>query len=100
MMVCLVPNDARGADAGRGGEGSRTLAEEAVVGRDRWEADGLRDVVCDDTLKVLVDPGTVSVADETGLLKQGKASCGAGWQYRHFSVRSANSHGRQQSCQA
>ena len=55
--------------------------QQAILGRGRWEADALRDVVRDYALEVLADPDAVLVIDETGFLKQGKASCGAGRQY-------------------
>jgi len=41
----------------------------------------LRDVVRDYALETLVDPDAVLVIDETGFLKQGKASCGVARQY-------------------
>ena len=50
--------------------------QQAVLGRGRWEADALRDVVRDYALEVLADPNGVLVVDETGFLKQGKSSCG------------------------
>ena len=53
----------------------------AVLGRGRWEADTLRDVVRDYALETLADPDAVLVLDETGFLKQGKASCGVHRQY-------------------
>src|ERR671915_2386307 len=55
--------------------------QQAILGRGRWEADALRDVVRDYALEALADPDAVLVADETGFLKQGKASCGVGRQY-------------------
>src|SRR3978361_1556043 len=55
--------------------------QQAVLGRGRWEADALRDVVRDYALETLADPDAVLVLDETGFLKQGKASCGVGRQY-------------------
>src|SRR5689334_7877162 len=55
--------------------------QQAVLGRGRWEADALRDVVRDYALEVLTDPAAVLVLDETGFLKQGKASCGVARQY-------------------
>jgi SRSO17 transposase len=55
--------------------------QQAVLGRGRWEADALRDVVRDYALEVLADPHAVLVVDETGFLKQGKSSCGVGRQY-------------------
>jgi SRSO17 transposase len=47
----------------------------------RWEADALRDIVRDYALETLADPDAVLVFDETGFLKQGKASCGVARQY-------------------
>src|SRR3954466_15423675 len=55
--------------------------QQAILGRGRWEADVLRDIVRDYALEALADPDAVLVIDETGFLKQGKASCGVGRQY-------------------
>ena len=55
--------------------------QQAILGRSRWEADALRDVVRAYALEVLADPAAVLVIDETGFLKQGKSSCGVGRQY-------------------
>jgi SRSO17 transposase len=55
--------------------------QQAILGRGRWDADALRDVVRDYALETLADPEAVLVIDETGFLKQGKASCGVGRQY-------------------
>ena len=55
--------------------------QQAILGRGRWDADGLRDIVGDYALETLADPDAVLVLDETGFLKQGKASCGVGRQY-------------------
>lgn len=55
--------------------------QQAILGRGRWEADSLRDVVRDHALETLADPDAVLVIDETGFLKQGHASCGVGRQY-------------------
>ena len=68
-------------DAGRGGGRSRPMAPAGHPGRGRWDADALRDVVRDYALETLADPDAVLVIDETGFLKQGKASCGVGRQY-------------------
>src|SRR5215212_3777565 len=56
--------------------------QQAILGRGRWEADALRDIVRGYALETLADPDAVLVIDETGFLKQGKASCGVGRQYR------------------
>ncbi len=55
--------------------------QQAILGRGRWEADAMRDVVREYALETLSDRDAVLVIDETGFLKQGKASCGVGRQY-------------------
>jgi SRSO17 transposase len=55
--------------------------QQAILGRGRWEADDLRDLVRDYALETLAGPDAVLVIDETGFLKQGKASCGVARQY-------------------
>ena len=55
--------------------------QQAILGRGRWNADDLRDIVRDYALETLADPDAVLVIDETGFLKQGKASCGVSRQY-------------------
>jgi SRSO17 transposase len=55
--------------------------QQAVLGRAVWEADALRDVVRDYVVETLGAPDAVLVIDETGFLKQGKASCGVACQY-------------------
>ncbi|OSP53498.1 IS701 family transposase [Pseudoruegeria sp. SK021] len=55
--------------------------QQAILGRGCWDADSLRDIVRDYALETLADPDAVLVIDETGFLKQGKASCGVGRQY-------------------
>lgn len=55
--------------------------QQAVLGRTFWNADALRDVVRDYALESLAEPDATLVIDETGFLKQGKASCGVGRQY-------------------
>jgi SRSO17 transposase len=55
--------------------------QQAVLGRGRWDADALRDIVVDYALETLAHADAVLVIDETGFLKQGRASCGVGRQY-------------------
>jgi SRSO17 transposase len=55
--------------------------QQAILGRGRWEADALRDVVRDYAVESLADQDAVLVLDETGFLKQGKSSCGVARQY-------------------
>jgi SRSO17 transposase len=55
--------------------------QQAILGRGRWEADALRDMVRDYALETLADEDAVLVIDETGFLKQGKSSCGVARQY-------------------
>jgi SRSO17 transposase len=55
--------------------------QQAVLGRGRWEADALRDLVRDYVVETLADRDAVLVLDETGFLKQGSASCGVARQY-------------------
>src|SRR6059058_179385 len=55
--------------------------QQAILGRGHWEADALRDLVRDYALEALADAEAVLVIDETGFLKQGKASCGVARQY-------------------
>src|SRR5215472_2370999 len=55
--------------------------QQALLGRDRWDADALRDMVREYVIEHLADADAVLVVDETGFLKQGKASCGVARQY-------------------
>jgi len=55
--------------------------QQALLGRDRWDADALRDMVCEYVIEHLADDDAVLVIDETGFLKQGKSSCGVARQY-------------------
>jgi len=55
--------------------------QQAILGRGRWDADQLRDIVRDYVVEHLADKDAVLVIDETGFLKQGNASCGVARQY-------------------
>lgn len=55
--------------------------QQAILGRGRWDADALCDIVGEYALETLADETAVLVIDETGFLKQGKASCGVARQY-------------------
>src|SRR3546814_697484 len=55
--------------------------QQAILGRGRWDSDALRDIVRDYVVEALGADDAVLVIDETGFLKQGKASCGVGRQY-------------------
>ena len=66
--------------------------QQALLGRDRWDADALRDMVRGYVMEHLADDNAVLVVDETGFLKQGKASCGVA---RHYT----GSAGKITNCQ-
>jgi SRSO17 transposase len=55
--------------------------QQAILGRGRWDADGLCEIVREYALETLADQEAVLIIDETGFLKQGKASCGVARQY-------------------
>ncbi|MHC1948373.1 IS701 family transposase [Bradyrhizobium sp. UFLA06-06] len=55
--------------------------QQAILGRGQWDADALRDIVREYALETPGDEDAVLVIDETGFLKQGKASCGVARQY-------------------
>jgi SRSO17 transposase len=55
--------------------------QQAILGRGRWDADALRDIVRAYVVENLAAADAVLVIDETGFLKQGKASCGVARQY-------------------
>src|SRR5665213_1993707 len=55
--------------------------QQALLDRGRWDGDALRDLVRDYVVERLAHDDAVLVIDETGFLKQGKASCGVSRQY-------------------
>ena len=55
--------------------------QQALLGRGRWDADALRDIVRDYVVEHLATDDAVLVIDETGFLKQGRTSCGVSRQY-------------------
>jgi len=55
--------------------------QQAILGRGRWDADALRDLVRDYVVEHLAADDAVLVIDETGFLKQGRSSCGVSRQY-------------------
>lgn len=55
--------------------------QQAILGRGRWDADALRDVVRDYVVEHLAADDAVLVIDETGFLKQGRSSSGVSRQY-------------------
>lgn len=64
--------------------------QQAILGRRDWDADALRDIVRDYVIENLADNDAVLVIDETGFLKQGKASCGVARQYIGSAGKIAN----------
>jgi DDE superfamily endonuclease len=66
------------------------MAAKAILGRRDWDADALRDIVRDYVIEHLADDDAVLVIDETGFLKQGKASCGVARQYTGSAGRITN----------
>ncbi|MGY3621763.1 SRSO17 transposase [Bradyrhizobium sp. USDA 10063] len=65
--------------------------QQAILGRGRCDADALRDIVREYALETLGDQDAVLIIDETGFLKQGKASCGVARQYTGSAGKITNS---------
>ena len=63
---------------------------QALLGRARRDADALRDTVRDYAVEMLAEPDAVLVIDETGVPKQGKASCGVARQYAGSAGKTTN----------
>src|SRR3974390_3597672 len=64
--------------------------QQAILGRGSWDADAFCELVRDYALETLADDDAVLVIDETGFLKQGKASCGVARQYTGSAGTSTN----------
>ena len=64
--------------------------QQALLERGRWDADALRGIGREYALETLGDKDAVLVIDETGFLKQGKASCGVARQYTGSAGKIAN----------
>ena len=58
----------------------------------RWDAEQLRDIVRDYVVEHLAYKDAVLVIDETGFLKQGKASCSVARQYTRSAGKITNRH--------
>lgn len=65
---------------------------QSLLGRSRWSADGLCELVRHYTIEALADPDGVLVIDETGFLKKGSHSVGVSRQY-------SGTAGRIENCQ-
>lgn len=63
---------------------------QSLIGRSRWDADRLRDVVRDYALEALRDADGVLVVDETGFVKKGDRSVGVARQYTGTAGRIEN----------
>lgn len=70
----------------------RPYRMQSLLGRSRWSADGLRDLVRDYVLEALGDADGVLVVDETGFVKKGDQSVGVARQY-------SGTAGRIENCQ-
>lgn len=83
FLDALLGNEPRktGWMRGEAAGDSGPWRQQAILGRGRWDADALRDLVRDYVVAHLGESDAVLVIDETGFLKQGKMSCGVGRQY-------------------
>lgn len=63
---------------------------QGLLGRNKWDADELRNEVRSYTLEALSDPDGVLVVDETGFVKKGVHSVGVGRQYTGTAGRIEN----------
>lgn len=69
----------------------RPYRMQSLLGRGRWSAEDLRDVVRGYVFEALVDEDGVLVVDETGFLKKGEHSVGVARQYSGAAGRIENS---------
>ena len=65
-----------------------------LLGRARWDADGIRDDLRDYVTEHLDDGDAVLVVDETGDLKKGTATAGVQRQYTGTAGRTGNARSR------
>jgi SRSO17 transposase len=70
----------------------RPYRMQSLLGRSRWDADDLRDVIRTYAIEALGDADGVLVIDETGFLKKGEHSVGVARQY-------SGTAGRIENCQ-
>ena len=77
----LATNRERRAGCAESAGDSGPWRQQAILGRGRWDVDALREIVREYALETLAEETAVLVVDETGFLKQGKASCGVARQY-------------------
>ncbi len=64
--------------------------QQAILGRGRWDADGLQDIVRDYVVENLAPDDAVLAIDETGFLKKGDATCGVAHQYTGSAGKTTN----------
>ena len=82
LMACWGRSGARRGGWGREAAGaSGPWRQQSILGRGRWDADALHDIVCGYVVAHRADEDAVPVIDEAGFLEQGKASCGVARQH-------------------
>src|SRR3954469_15100525 len=64
--------------------------QQTLLGRGQRDVDAPRDIVREYALETLADEDAVLIIDETGFLKQGKASCGVARQYTGSAGKTTN----------
>jgi SRSO17 transposase/DNA-binding XRE family transcriptional regulator len=55
---------------------SRPWLQQAILGRNRWDSEALRDIVRQFVIETLADPEATLVVDETVFVRSGNGSCG------------------------